>query len=92
VHLHRYPPTHPTVDHPAREYVRGDVHTNTIEDAFGLFKRGLVGSSIRCRASISTATWTNSSSATTTRNPYLFRDTPQKLVTTEAMPYEQLTA
>ena len=26
------------------------------------------------------------------KNPYLFRDTIAKLVTTEAMPYEKLTA
>lgn len=57
---------HETVDHGKGEYVRGDVHTNTIEGAFGLFKRGLVGGFIRFPASISTDTLTNSSSATTT--------------------------
>src|SRR4029434_4307255 len=35
---------HDTVQHSAKEYVRGDVHTNGIEGAFGLFKRSLVGS------------------------------------------------
>lgn len=34
---------HETVNHGAKEYVRGDVTTNTIEGAFSLLKRGLVG-------------------------------------------------
>jgi len=35
---------HHTVDHGSGEYVRGDVHTNTIEGYFALLKRGIVGS------------------------------------------------
>lgn len=34
---------HETINH-SREYVRGDVHTNTIESAFSLLKRGIIGS------------------------------------------------
>ena len=34
---------HESVDHTKREYVRGDVHTNTLEGFFSIFKRGLVG-------------------------------------------------
>jgi transposase-like protein len=34
---------HETIAH-KYEYVRGDVHTNTIESAFSLLKRGLIGS------------------------------------------------
>ena len=34
---------HQTVKHGAREYVRGDVHTNTIEGFFSLIKRGMYG-------------------------------------------------
>jgi len=34
---------HYTINH-SREYVRGEVHTNTIESAFSLLKRGIVGS------------------------------------------------
>lgn len=34
---------HSTVNHSAKEYVRGDIHTNTIEGVFSVFKRGLVG-------------------------------------------------
>jgi transposase-like protein len=35
--------THQTVNHAEGEYGRGDVHTNTIEGFFGLFKRGMKG-------------------------------------------------
>ena len=34
---------HRTVDHTRGEYVRGDVHTNTVETFFSIFKRGLFG-------------------------------------------------
>ena len=34
---------HDTVKHSAGEYVRGDVHTNTIEGVFSVFKRGMKG-------------------------------------------------
>lgn len=35
--------SHRTVFHSAGEYVRGDVHTNTIEGFFSIFKRGMRG-------------------------------------------------
>src|SRR5215471_18869689 len=35
---------HDSVKHIANEWVRGDVHTNTIENHWSLFKRGLIGS------------------------------------------------
>lgn len=34
---------HSSVKHSAKEYVRGDVHTNTIEGYFSIFKRGMKG-------------------------------------------------
>jgi len=34
---------HESVDHSKHEYVRGDVHVNTLEGFFSVFKRGLVG-------------------------------------------------
>ena len=48
-HLYkRMPPNvqhHEIVNHSAKEWVRGDVHTGTIDGYWGLFKRGLIGSS-----------------------------------------------
>ena len=35
---------HETINHKEKVYVRGNVHTNTVESAFSLFKRGVVGS------------------------------------------------
>jgi transposase-like protein len=35
--------SHESVNHAKGEYVRGDVHTNTLEGYFSVFKRGLVG-------------------------------------------------
>ncbi len=40
---------HETVKHSAGEYVRGDVHTNSIEGFFGVFKRGMKGVYQHCR-------------------------------------------
>jgi hypothetical protein len=34
---------HLRINHSAREYVRGNVYTNTIESAFSLLKRGIIG-------------------------------------------------
>jgi hypothetical protein len=34
---------HESVDHSKFEWARGDVHTNTLEGYFSIFKRGLVG-------------------------------------------------
>lgn len=34
---------HSSVDHSKEEWVRGDVHTNTLEGFFSIFKRGLIG-------------------------------------------------
>ncbi len=34
---------HGTINHSVREYVRGDVHTNTVEGYFSILKRGING-------------------------------------------------
>lgn len=35
---------HEIVNHSAKEWVRGDVHTGTIDGYWGLLKRGIIGS------------------------------------------------
>jgi len=34
---------HEAVDHSKFEWARGDVHTNTLEGFFSIFKRGMIG-------------------------------------------------
>ncbi len=35
--------SHQSVNHLAKEYVRGDAHTNTVEGYFSLLERGVIG-------------------------------------------------
>lgn len=35
--------SHETANHSAKEYVRGDVHSNTVEGFFSILKRGVIG-------------------------------------------------
>ena len=41
---------HGVVNHSAKEYVRGDIHTNTVESYFSIFKRGMRGTYRHCGA------------------------------------------
>lgn len=43
LHVGRSFARHEMVDHGALEYVRGDAHTNTVENFFSILKRGIVG-------------------------------------------------
>lgn len=40
--------SHESVAHGAKEYTRGNVHTNTIESYFSIFKRGMIGTYHKC--------------------------------------------
>jgi transposase-like protein len=40
--------SHESVSHKADEYVRGDVHTNTVEGFYSVFKRGMKGTYQHC--------------------------------------------
>ena len=76
-----------------KEYVRGDVHTNTIEGAFGLFKRALVGSFHQVSTKHLDRYLDEFEFRYNNRkNPYLFRETISRLVNAKAMPYQKLTA
>lgn len=41
---------HEFVDHSKYEWARGDVHTNTLEGFFSIFKRGMVGTYQHCKS------------------------------------------
>jgi transposase-like protein len=85
--------THETVQHGRKEYVRGDIHTNGIEGAFGLFKRAIVGSFHQVsHKHLDRYLDEFEFRYNNRKNPYLFRDTIMRLVQAKAMPYESLTA
>ena len=41
--------SHDAVNHAKDEYVRGDVHTNTVEGFYSVFKRGMTGTYQHCK-------------------------------------------
>jgi hypothetical protein len=67
---------HETVKHSAKEYVRDDVHTNTVEGYFSIFKRGMKGTSTSIAAKRTcSAMLLSSISATATVLALAFEDT-----------------
>lgn len=85
--------THETVSHRVFEYARGDVSTNNIESAFGLFKRAVVGSFHQVsHKHLDRYLCEFEFRFNNRKNPYLFRDTLTRLVNAEKMPYGQLIA
>jgi hypothetical protein len=58
--------SHGTVNHSGGEYALGDVHTNTLEGFFSVFKRGMRGVYQHCRENACTFILQSSSFATTT--------------------------
>ena len=84
---------HKTVDHSKNEYVRGNVSTNTVENAFSLFKRGIKGTWHHISAKHLAAYLSEMCFRFNNRkNPYLFRDTLIKLIQTPNLEYKELTA
>jgi len=84
---------HETVNHSAEEWVRGDVHTNTVEGIWSLFKRSVVGSYHKVShkhldAYLDELEWRFNNR----ENPYLFRDTLLKLIGSNNLPYDELVA
>ncbi len=83
---------HETVNHSAEEWVRGDVHTNTVEGIWSLFKRSVVGSYHKVShkhldSYLDELEWRFNNRD----NPYLFRDTLFKLIRSDNLPYKKLT-
>jgi transposase-like protein len=83
---------HKTINH-SKEYAHGDIHTNTVESAFSLLKRGIVGTWHKVSAKHLPAYLDEMCFRFNNRkNPYLFRDTLTKLVNTSNLEYKELTA
>jgi len=83
---------HKTINH-SREYAHGDVHTNTVESAFSLLKRGIVGTWHKVSAKHLPAYLDEMCFRFNNRkNQFLFRDTLIKLILSPNLEYKNLTA
>lgn len=82
---------HETVNHSEEEWVRGDIHTNTVENVWSLFKRSVMGSYHKLSAKHLDAYLDELEWRFNNRdNPYLFRDTLLKLIQSDNLRYEAL--
>ncbi len=84
---------HETVRHSEDEWVVGDVHTNSVEGVWSLFKRSIVGSfhkmSLRhLDRYLDELEWRFNNR----QNPYIFRDTLARIMNTDPLEYEDLIA
>lgn len=89
------PIRHETVNHTAKEYVRlgTDIHTNTIESAFSLLKRGIVGTWHKISAKHLAAYLDEMTFRFNRRkNHDLFLDTLRHMVTADPLTFSKLTA
>jgi len=84
---------HKKILHRDRVYVDGDIYTNSVESAFSLLKRGIMGtwhriSAKHLQAYLDEMTWRFDNR----KNPFLFRDTMLKLIASDNLEYKELTA
>jgi transposase-like protein len=83
---------HRTIRHKNRVYVMGDVHTNTVESAFSLLKRGIMGTWHKVSAKHLAAYLDEMCFRFNNRdNPYLFRNTILRLIASPSLEYKRLT-
>jgi len=83
---------HKAINHSSGVYVVGDLHTNTIESAFSLLKRGIMGtwhkiSAKHLPAYLNEMTWRFNNR----KNRFLFRDTLLQLIESSNLEYKDLT-
>jgi transposase-like protein len=84
---------HQMVQHGIKEYVRGNAHTNSVESAFSLFKRGLRGSWHKLSAKHLQAYLEEMSFRFNRRKRSdLFMDTLRHMITAPTLTFERLTA
>jgi transposase-like protein len=84
---------HRKVDHGREEWVRGIVHTNTIEGVWSLFKRSVVGTYHQLSAKHLPAYLDEMAFRFNNRdNAFLFRDTLLRMIHGETLPYAELVA
>jgi transposase-like protein len=84
---------HKTIRHKDGVYVKGDVYTNTVESAFSLLKRGIVGTWHKISAKHLPAYLQEMQFRFNRRkNPDLFIDTLRHMITANPLTFENLTA
>jgi transposase-like protein len=84
---------HDTVNHSKDEWVRGEVHTNTIESVWSLLQRSIIGayhhiSMKHLPAYLDELEWRYNNR----KNSYLFRDTLIRICESEVLGYQELIA
>jgi transposase-like protein len=84
---------HETVNHRTKQWVKGNAHTNTIENVWSLLKRSIMGSYHKVDAKhlnsyLDELEWRFNNR----ENPYLFRDTLKKLIESNNLEYQKLIA
>ena len=84
---------HETVNHSAEEWIVGDVHTNSIEGVWSLFKRSIIGAFHKVSAKhidryLDELEWRFSNRD----NDHIFVHTLRRIVNTEHLTYERLIA
>jgi transposase-like protein len=84
---------HETVNHSLKEYVRGDVHTNSIENVWSLLQRSIIDSYHKMSvkhldAYLDELEWRFNNR----ENPWLFRDTLTKLLQSANLEYRTLVS
>jgi transposase-like protein len=82
---------HETVKHGKEEWVRGDVHTNSMESVWGLFKRSVIGSFHKISFKHLDRYIDEFEFRFNNRNnPYIFRDAMKELLTCGNLEYKDL--
>ena len=84
---------HETVNHSAEEWAVGDVHTNSIEGVWSLFKRSIVGAFHKMSVKhmdryLEELEWRFNNR----NNPHIFRDTLARIMNTGNLTYRRLVA
>lgn len=84
---------HKTIKHSSHVYVMGDIHTNTVESAFSLLKRGIMGTWHKVSVKhLPTYLDEMCFRFNNRKNPCLFGDTMLKLIVSSNLKYKALTA
>ena len=84
---------HETVNHSEEEWVVGDIHTNSVEGVWSLFKRSIVGAFHKMSVKhmdryIEEFEWRYNNRD----NPHIFMDTLKRIMNTGNITYQELTA